>query len=298
MTSYSKNVTKILIAAMIISTSSVWVKVAQVAPSVSGFYRMFIGGILLFLICGVQRLSIWRSWKYFLWLFISAVFFALDLYFWHRSIFYIGPGLATVLGNFQVFFMALAGYLFFKEKIGMAFIIGLAVTISGLFLLVGLNWSGLSDQYQTGVVYGLLTAVSYTGFMLSLRHVQSSKKSLTAFANLGVISIICALILFVQLSFEGLNIVIPSTQSLLSLLILGIVCQVLGWVLITQSMPHLPASIVGVVLLLQPALSMLWDVLFFDRPMGMLDSIGLGMVLLGVYLATLKKEKNHIEKEF
>ncbi|MBL4772805.1 MAG: DMT family transporter, partial [Alcanivoracaceae bacterium] len=145
MTSYSKNVTKILIAAMIISTSSVWVKVAQVAPSVSGFYRMFIGGILLFLICGVQRLSIWRSWKYFLWLFISAVFFALDLYFWHRSIFYIGPGLATVLGNFQVFFMALAGYLFFKEKIGMAFIIGLAVTISGLFLLVGLNWSGLSD---------------------------------------------------------------------------------------------------------------------------------------------------------
>lgn len=292
MTNYSTNIIKILIAAVIISTSSVWVKIAQVAPSVSGFYRMFIGGILLLIICGVQRKQLWRNWSHFFWLFLAAVFFAFDLYFWHRSIFYIGPGLATVLGNFQVFFMALAGYLFFKEKIGLAFIIGLLVTIAGLFILVGINWSDLSAQYKTGVVYGLLTALSYTGFMLSMRHVQSNKNGLSAFANLGIMSIICALLLFVQLSIEGLNITIPSTQSLVSLLILGIVCQVIGWLLITQSMPNLPASIVGVVLLLQPALSMLWDILFFDRPMGMLDFIGLGMVLAGVYLATLKKSKS------
>jgi drug/metabolite transporter (DMT)-like permease len=56
-------------------------------------------------------------------------------------------------------------------------------------------------------------------------------------------------------------------------------------------MPNLPTSIVGVVLLLQPALSMLWDILFFDRPMGMIDFVGLSMVLMGVYLATLKKSR-------
>jgi len=289
MTNYSLNVIKILLAAVIISTSSVWVKIAQVAPSVSGFYRMFIGGLVLLVLCAVKKLDLWRNWRYFSWLFLAAIFFALDLFFWHRSIFYIGPGLATVLGNFQVFFMALAGYLFFKEQIGMAFIIGLAITISGLFLLVGINWSELSSQYQTGVVYALLTAVVYTGFMLSLRHVQSSRNSLSAMANLGIMSITSAFIMFVVLNFEGLNITIPSTQSLLSLLILGIVCQVFGWLLITQSMPKLPASIVGMVLLLQPALSMLWDVLFFDRPTGLIDIIGLIMVLAGVYLATLRK---------
>ncbi|MBL4659632.1 MAG: DMT family transporter [Alcanivoracaceae bacterium] len=289
MTNYSLNIIKMLLAAVIISTSSVWVKIAQVAPSVSGFYRMFIGGLVLLFFCGVKRLDLWRNWRYFGWLFLAAIFFALDLFFWHRSIFYIGPGLATVLGNFQVFFMALAGYLFFKEQIGMAFIIGLGITISGLFLLVGINWSALSSQYQTGVIYALLTAVVYTGFMLSLRHVQSSRNSLSAMANLGIMSITCAFIMLVVLNFEGLNIAIPSTQSLLSLLILGIVCQVLGWLLITQSMPNLPASIVGMVLLLQPALSMLWDVLFFARPTGLIDIIGLIMVLAGVYLATLRK---------
>ncbi len=290
MTSYSTNVLKILIAAVIISTSSAWVKIAQVAPSVSGFYRMFIGGSLLLLLSLVKRYDLWRGWRYFSWLFLAAFFFALDLFFWHRSIFYVGPGLATVLGNFQVFFMALAGYLFFKERIGLGFIMGLLITIAGLFLLVGINWSDLSSQYRTGVIYGLLTALAYTGFMLSLRHIQSSKNSLTAFVNLGIMSLLCAGLLLLELTFSGYNITIPSAQSLLSLLILGIVCQVIGWVLITQSMPNLPASIVGVVLLLQPALSMLWDVIFFDRPISISDILGLAMVLLGVYLATLKKD--------
>jgi len=289
MTTYSQNIIKILVAAVIISTSSVWVKISEVAPSVSGFYRMFIGGLIILILCFWQRLPVWRNLSYFFWLFLAGLCFAFDLYFWHRSIFYVGPGLATVLGNFQVFFMALAGYLFYKEKIGVAFFIGLIITVTGLFLLVGINWSELTPQYQTGVVYGVLTAVAYTGFMLSLRHVQLSKNSLSALANLGIMSIVCAAILFVQLSVEGLDVDIPSTQSLVSLLILGVFCQVIGWLLITQSMPNLPTSIVGVVLLLQPALSMLWDIMFFARPMGLLDFIGLGMVLVGVYLATLKK---------
>lgn len=290
MTNYYKFVIRLLIAAVIISTSSVWVKVSQVAPSVSGFYRMFIGGILLLSICLIKKWDLWRGWKYFSWLFLGAFFFSLDLYFWHRSIFYIGPGLATVLGNFQVFFMTLAGYLFFKEKISLGFIGGLVITVVGLFFLVGFHWSDLSSQYQTGVVYALLTAVAYTGFMLSLRHVQSNKQGLSAYANLGILSLICASIMFIELSISGLNISIPSSQSFVSLLILGVFCQVIGWVLITQSMPNLPASIVGIVLLLQPALSMLWDVLFFARPMTRFDMLGLTMVLCGVYLASLKKK--------
>jgi len=290
MTHYYKFVIRMLIAAVIISTSSVWVKIAHVAPSVSGFYRMFIGGVLLLFICLIKKLDLWRGWRYFSWLFLAAVFFALDLYFWHRSIFYIGPGLATVLGNFQVFFMTLAGFLFFKERISINFILGLIITIIGLFFLVGFHWAKLSVQYQTGVVYALLTAVAYTGFMLSLRHVQSKKNGLSAFSNLGIMSLMCALILFIELTLSGLTVSIPSAQSFVSLLILGVFCQVVGWVLITQTMPHLPTSIVGVVLLLQPALSMLWDVIFFARPMSLLDILGLIMVLCGVYLASLKKK--------
>ena len=296
MTNQSQYTIKMLVAAIIISTSSVWVKTAAVAPSVSGFYRMFIGGTVLLAICFIQRLRLWHNTKHLLWLFLAGFFFACDLFFWHRSIFFVGPGLATVLGNFQVFFMALAGYLFYREIIRLTFFIGLISTMTGLFLMVGINWSDLTGDYQLGVIYGILTAVAYTGFMLSLRHVQTDESGLSAIANLGITSIFTALILFAELTIEGLDIVLPNTQAWVSLLILGVFCQVIGWLLITQSMPKLSTSIVGVLLLLQPALSMLWDVLFFYRPMSKMDIIGLGMVLFGVYLATVKKraEKSHL----
>ena len=296
MTNQSQYTIKMLVAAIIISTSSVWVKTAAVAPSVSGFYRMFIGGTVLLAICFIQRLRLWHNTKHLLWLFLAGFFFACDLFFWHRSIFFVGPGLATVLGNFQVFFMALAGYLFYREIIRLTFFIGLISTMTGLFLMVGINWSDLTGDYQLGVIYGILTAVAYTGFMLSLRHVQTDESGLSAIANLGITSIFSALILFAELTIEGLDIVLPNTQAWVSLLILGVFCQVIGWLLITQSMPKLSTSIVGVLLLLQPALSMLWDVLFFYRPMSKMDIIGLGMVLFGVYLATVKKraKKSHL----
>ncbi|HPI94726.1 MAG TPA: DMT family transporter, partial [Gammaproteobacteria bacterium] len=260
------------------------------------FYRMFIGGTVLLAICFIQRLRLWHNTKHLLWLFLAGFFFACDLFFWHRSIFFVGPGLATVLGNFQVFFMALAGYLFYREIIRLTFFIGLISTMTGLFLMVGINWSDLTGDYQLGVIYGILTAVAYTGFMLSLRHVQTDESGLSAIANLGITSIFTALILFAELTIEGLDIVLPNTQAWVSLLILGVFCQVIGWLLITQSMPKLSTSIVGVLLLLQPALSMLWDVLFFYRPMSKMDIIGLGMVLFGVYLATVKKraKKSHL----
>ncbi len=280
-----------LFAALVISSSSVWVKLADMGPSVVGFYRMLIGGIVLLLLCLLQGRRLWYDFRYVSWLLLGAVFFAADLWLWHRSILYVGPGLATVLGNVQVFFMTLFGYWFLSEKISLKFFLGLTLTFCGLFLLVGLQWDGLSANYKLGVFYGIATAVAYTGFMLSLRHVQAQHHALSPMANLGVLSIICALILAAVVWFEAESFHVPNIMSWFSILALGLLCQVLGWVLITKTMPSLPTSIVGLLLLLQPALSMIWDVLFFARPTGIRDVIGLCLVLCGIYLATLKSRK-------
>lgn len=280
-----------LFAALVISTSSVWVKIANMGATAIGFYRMLIGGSLLVLLCLIQSKSLWRNLAYIKWLALGALFFAADLWFWHRSIEFVGPGLATVLGNVQVFFMTLFGYLFLKETIGLKFFMGLTFTFFGLFLLVGLQWDGLSSTYQLGVFYGLATALAYTGFMLCLRHTQSQVNALSPMANLGVLSVICAVILAAVVLLEGGSFVVPDMRSWLAVIALGVLCQVLGWVLITKTMPNLPTSIVGLLLLFQPAMSMVWDVLIFNRPTGWLDGIGLTLVLFGIYLATLKSSK-------
>ncbi|MFC3194489.1 DMT family transporter [Marinicella sediminis] len=279
-----------LFAALVISSSSVWVKLANMGPTVIGFYRMLIGGLILVVWCLIRTQPLWRNARYALWLLLGAVFFAADLWFWHRAIEFVGPGLATVLGNVQVFFMTLFGYLFLSERISWRFFLGLVLTFTGLFLLVGLQWGTLSNDYRMGVFYGVSTALAYTGFMLSLRHAQSQANTLSPMANLGVLSMICAFILALVVWQEGQSFDIPDIQSWISVIALGLFCQVVGWVLITKTMPSLPASIVGLLLLLQPAMSMVWDVLFFDRPTSLVDVLGLACVLLGIYLATLKNK--------
>lgn len=276
----------LLIGAVLISTSAPWVRVADVAPSTAGFYRMAIGGVLLLLICLIQRRVVWRGWRSTLGLLIPAFFFALDLAFWHRSIHSIGPGLATILANLQVFCLAIIGFAFLREKITAGFMIGLVAAFGGVFILVGLDWTEVTAEYQQGVIYGVLTALAYTGFLLTMRRRQMQTGALTPLANLAIMSLLCALLLAIQVAREDSSFVIPDLKSGLALLALGVFCQVIGWLLITRAMPRLPASIVGVVLLLQPALSMVWDVLFFDRPTSQLDLVGSALVLFGIWLAS------------
>jgi drug/metabolite transporter (DMT)-like permease len=106
---------RLFIGAALISLSPVWVKLVDVPPSTSGFYRVLFGSVALVVFLLVTRKRPSFSKPAWLMLVIAAVFFALDLWFWHRSINYIGPGLSTLLANFQVFIMMIAGFVLFKQ---------------------------------------------------------------------------------------------------------------------------------------------------------------------------------------
>ena len=116
MTLFGNPRVRLFAGAVLISFSPVFVKLVSVSPTTSGFYRVFLGGIALalFLLLTGRKLSFTkRAWTA---LILSAVFFALDLWFWHRSIMYVGPGLATLLANFQVFIMIAAGVVLLSQR--------------------------------------------------------------------------------------------------------------------------------------------------------------------------------------
>ena len=136
--------------AAMISFSRVWVKLAQVSPMSSAFYRVFFGFLSLLPTAFFKGELKSKGIGKHLLAFACALFFALDLYFWHVSIHYIGPGLSTILANFQVFGLALAGFLFFREKLGVLFLISMPLALLGLYLIVGVNWQELGTDYKTG----------------------------------------------------------------------------------------------------------------------------------------------------
>ncbi|MBE0584811.1 MAG: DMT family transporter [Desulfofustis sp.] len=274
----------ILAGAVCISFSGVWVTWSDVDPTVSAFYRVFFGSLFLAIACLLrhefQRISL-KAW---LLTVLCGLCFAADLYCWHASIFFIGPGLATIIGNFQVFVLTLVSLAFFGERIRPLFFLSLPLAFFGLLLIIGFNWSSLSSDYRTGIYLGLATALFYSAFLLLLRRIQKVQQSLSFFFSLMLVSLSTAFFLALSIWSSGSSFRISGLVPVGSLLCLGLFSQTIGWSFIANSLPKVSPSVAGLVLLLQPSLAFVWDVLIFARPTSSIHWLGVGITLLAIYL--------------
>jgi len=139
------------------------------------------------------------------------------------------------------------------------------------------------------VYLGLATAVAYTGFLLSLRKLQAGGSETITFYGMTLVSFATTIFLGLQAVYSGDSFVIPDIQSWTALLLLGLTSQGIGWILISNALPRLRASFAGLVLLLQPSLAFIWDVLFFQRPTSTVNWIGVIMALTAIYLGTTQR---------
>ena len=275
---------RLVFGAFIISLSPVFVKLAHVPPDVSAFYRMFFGGLGLWLAVRLRGVALLPPPRARVAALLCAVFFGLDLMCWHRAVLYIGPGLSTVLGNFQAFLLAAHGVLVLKERPGPRFLLALPLALLGLGIMVGPQWAEAPGDYRMGVFFGLLTAFWYAVFLLSLKRAAARGGNPDPMSVMAVVSIGAALLLGLEVGATGQSFAIPDVQSWSALLAYGLLGQVLGWVLITTAMKTARAALVGLMLLAQPALACVWDVLFFQKPFTPLEITGVAVALVAIFL--------------
>lgn len=289
--SLNKDLLFLVAGALVLSFSPVFVKVAAVDPAIAGFYRVLIGGIILLILSAIKREVLWNGWPSFRLVALGGVLFALDLTLWHRSIDYVGPGLATILGNFQIFFLALFGVLFIGEKFNWKFLLALPLAMLGIVMIVWGEWESLGTDYKTGVFWGLGTAVLYACFVLTLRKSQTIEHPLSPMANITMISWITMLVMGLEGIWQGQSFAISNLSTASALVGYGILGQVLGWVWVTRGLKSTPVSLAGLILLLQPTLAFNWDILFFDRPTDALDFLGAALALGAIYLGTRSRSR-------
>jgi drug/metabolite transporter (DMT)-like permease len=275
---------QIVAGSVLISFSAVFVKLAHVGPTAAGVYRNAFGALALLVLVLARRDVLWNGWRRFRWAALAGVCFATDIFFWHRSIHYVGPALATILGNFQVFFLAAAGIVVFREPATGRFLISVPLAVAGLFLLVGLNWSDFDASYRRGVVFGLATAASYAAYLLCLRGSRREHQRLSAAANLAWVTVLTALLLTAAADSRGESLRIPDGRTALILVAYGVLCQALAWILISRNLHRVDASRAALILLLQPTLTFGWDILFFHRPTSAVEAGGATLAIAAIYL--------------
>jgi drug/metabolite transporter (DMT)-like permease len=87
---------------------------------------------------------------------------------------------------------------------------------------------------------------------------------------------------------NGASFAIPDTGSLLALIGVGVLSTTIGWSLISTAIKHIPATLASLILLLQPTLAMIWDVLFFGRPTALLEVFGILLILTAIYIGSCR----------
>ena len=72
----------------------------------------------------------------------AGIFFAIDLELYHHTIGLVGAGLATVLGNTQVVFVALLAWLLLRERLPLRTALAIPLVLAGVTLISGVIGSG------------------------------------------------------------------------------------------------------------------------------------------------------------
>jgi len=277
--------TGLVIGAVLISFSSVMVRLSDVPPDVIGFYRLFVGGLGMAVF--LWRMGLLRRMTPLVWAWgvLAALFYAGDLFYWHRSIALVGPGLATMLTNFQVIVLAGVSVFLMREGVSKPLLAAIPLALVGLYLMVGVSWESFTPEYRLGVSYGLFTALFYALYLLSLK-VSLNRAEADPLALACAVALIAGLLMGGLAAAKGESFVIPNLRTLAALSTLALICHAGGWFLITKGMQRVRTSLVGLILLLQPSLSFVWDILFFGKPIDPVEISGVVLALVAIYMGS------------
>jgi len=280
------------IGAATVSLAPILVKaVAQwnVGPIGIAFWRCAFGAALLAVLARARGHSLVVRGRLALLLVLAGVAFAADLTVWHHSIFLAGAGMATILGNTQVFFTALLATMFFRERLTPRFVAAAVSAVAGLILLVGVGSEvEFTPGYVRGIGFGLATGVVYGVFLTLLRAAALSDRHGWTLVRPTWFSAVAALSLVAPAVGTG-RAVPDAWPGWVVLLLLAVVAQVLGWWAISASVGRVEASVAGLTLMLQPVLATVWSALLFGEALAPLQILGALVTLGAIYSGSARR---------
>jgi drug/metabolite transporter (DMT)-like permease len=274
--------------ALALAFSGLLVRLADVEPSTAAFYRCLYALPFLFPLALVERRRFGKreaGQRRLAWL--AGLFFAADLVFWHHSIAAVGAGLATVLANIQLILVGFAAWAILGEHPGRRVIAAVPVVAIGIVLMSGVvGADSYGDEPGLGVLFGVLTAVSYSGFLLVLRAGNRDLRrpagpllDATAASAVG-----CAV---AGIALGELDLA-PSWPEHGWLLLLAFSAQFVAWLVISTSLPRLPAAQTALLLTTQPVAAVLLAMLLLDEDPSVVQLAGITLVLAAIAAVTAR----------
>ena len=280
----------LIIGAIAIAFSPIFVRFSDVDPIMTAFYRIFISlPFFLFfssfnIIEKVKFPEFNNSYVIFL---VSGIFFALDLICWHWSIKLTTVSKATFLSNLAPIVVIIFSLIFLKERFSKFFYLATLLSIVGMLMLLGESFKFNKSQF-IGDLLGVLTAVWYGSYIVTISQLRKKYNSTSIMFLSGIVTAI--ILLIVSILFEQ-SLIPQSLFTIMIIFLLGFICQFMGQSFITYSLAYLSASLSSLCLLIQPIAATVLAYFFFQEKLTTIQFFGSALILIGIYIARTKYEK-------
>ncbi len=287
----------VFVGAIALAFSGIFFRLSHTSPETGAFFRCLFALPPLFLLARWEE----RRWQRrtlrergYAW--AAGLFFAADLLFWHHGIEFVGAGLATVLSNTQVVLVGGLAWLFAGERPHRWVLASIPVVSVGVVLVSGLLERGAYGANPArGTVYGVLTGLSYAVFLLVLRRGQ--RGVVGPGGPLFDATLSCTVVCLLAGIVVGDLDLMPPAAAIGWLVLLALVTQFVGWILVSISLPRLPAAVTSVSLTFQPVCTVLLAAAILGESPSSLQLLGAATILCGLVASSLSRRRPVAEPE-
>jgi len=278
----------LVLGGIAIGFSPIFVRLSELGPIATGFYRLLLALPLLWLwmhwegrVAASDAAAI--NWPAFV---LPGILFAGDIFFWHWSITYTTVANATLFANFAPVVVAFGAWLYLGEHVSLRFLVGVALAMSGAALLVNAS-AALGSRHVLGDMLGLVTACFFGSYVVIVARLRGRY---TAATIMFYSSAVTCFALLVATLVSGESLLPGSASGWAFLFALAWISHAVGQGLIAYALGHLTASFSALVILIEPLTAAILGWLWLAEALGTRQAIGGAIMLVGIMVARRASE--------
>ncbi len=274
-----------------LSTSAIFVKLANAPSSITAFYRLFFAVMMLlpFLVLKKENRQAFLSLTKKQWGLglLSGLLLAIHYVLWFESLNYTSVASSTVIVTLQPLFSFAGGHFIFKERVSKGAIASCFVSIIGCFII---GWGDFQISYQAlfGDILAFIAAGIITAYFFIGQHMRK-KLSVVPYSILGYAS--STLFLAIYTLSQHVYFTNYPLYTWKSFIGLALIATILGQMVFNWLLKWLSTSVISMSILGETIGTCILAYFILGEIISLRQGVGIIITLVGLTLFFFHKKK-------
>lgn len=271
-----------------LSTSVIFVKLADAPAAIIAFYRLLFATVILLplLLFNKRNRNELKTLSKKQWGFgfLSGLFLAAHYVLWFESLQYTSVASSTVIVTLQPLFSMIGGYFLFKERFTKGAVIGCLIAISGS-IVIGWQDFQISGDALYGDILAFMAAGIVTAYFFISQHIRKDL-SLIPYSIISYGSSACFLGIFACMQQQSF--IHYATQTWLSFIGLAFIATILGQTIFNWLLKWMSATVISMSILGETIGTCILAYFILSEIITLQQALGISIIFIGLALFLLQ----------